>query len=83
MHKVELVFKPMGKEKGYPHPIDFEDIPNRMKEFEKELLDIVNRELESEFLIKVLKVHEELGSVKARQAKELINRFDETLVSVC
>ncbi|KAI7896064.1 RTC4-like domain-containing protein [Mucor mucedo] len=79
MHKVELVYKPMAIEKGYPTHIEFEEIGARVKLFESELKDIVEGRLESSFLETVMRVHQELGSVKARQTKQLMTRFEETL----
>lgn len=81
IHKIELVFKPMAIEKGYPTRIDFEQIGPRISLFESELKDIVEAKLESTFLKTVLQAHQELGSVKARQAKQLMTRFEETLVT--
>jgi hypothetical protein len=81
VHKVELIYKPLAKEKGYPQHIEFEKIDDRIKLFKQELIDIIEGKIASSFLEKELKIHQKLGSVKARQAKELINRFDDSLVS--
>lgn len=82
MHKVELIYKPLAKEKGYPTSIDFEGIHARVREMKDDLDKVVNGDVKSEFLDKVLKAHKDFGSIKARQAKELIHRFTETLVSI-
>ncbi|CAO3608811.1 unnamed protein product [Mucor hiemalis] len=79
MHKVELVYNPLAIERGYPTNINFGEIPERVKEMESELKEIIDRKKESQFLEKVLEVHKELGSEKARRTTVLINRFDEYL----
>lgn len=79
MHKVELIYKPLGLKRGYPTNINFEGIPDRVKEMKSELKDIIDKKIESQFLKKVLAVHEEMGADKARRTTELINRFDEYL----
>lgn len=82
MHKVELVMKPLGIKRGYPAQVDFAAIDDRMKQFKQELVDIIEGKLESLFLTNALEVHKELGSVKARQAASMMNRFEETLVKL-
>lgn len=80
IHKIELVFKPLAIERGYPTTIEFERLDERIKAFEPELKDIIDGRIKSTFLEKVLSVHEKLGSMKARQAAEFMTRFEQTLV---
>ncbi|KAI9255851.1 RTC4-like domain-containing protein [Helicostylum pulchrum] len=79
MHKVELVMKPLGIKKGYPAQIDFEAIDDRIKQFKQELEEIIEDKQDSLFLTNAREAHKELGSVKARQATSMMNRFEETL----
>ncbi|CEP08838.1 hypothetical protein [Parasitella parasitica] len=73
-HQIELVFKPLGKEKGYPEHIDFDAIANRITLFQDELLGIIERRVPSTYLDDAYSRFEKLG-MKARSSKELLMVF--------
>lgn len=73
-HRIELEFKPLAKEKGYPERIDFEAIPDRIATFQDELLGIVDRKTPSTYLDDAYDRFKKLG-MKARSAKEMMAVF--------
>lgn len=79
VHRTELEFKPMAKERNYPENINFEDIKNRITLFEADLKSIANREKPSKYLDNALKRFKELGT-NARKANEVMKVFKEFLV---
>lgn len=75
-HQIELVFKPMAIEKGYPQQIDFNVIPDRIALFQDEILGIIERKVPSTYLDAAYDRMEKLG-MKARSAKQLLAIFEE------
>ncbi|KAK4512753.1 uncharacterized protein ATC70_003459 [Mucor velutinosus] len=73
-HQIELKFKPLAKEKGYPERIDFDAIPDRIALFQDELLGIVDRKVPSTYLDAAYDRFEKMG-MKARSAKEMLAVF--------
>ena len=47
MHYAEIEIVPLGIKAGYPTNIDFTIIPNWINDIKNDLLDIINRKLES------------------------------------
>ena len=41
LHKIELVIKPEGEERGYPATIDFNRLEHRMRKFDQELQHVI------------------------------------------
>ncbi|KAI8369998.1 RTC4-like domain-containing protein [Blakeslea trispora] len=78
IHRIELVFKSMAKEKGYPEPIDFEALPGRIESLRESFESIINRSQPSSFLELAQQEFERLGN-KARDVKQVIQRFHLTL----
>jgi hypothetical protein len=78
-HRIELIYKPMAIKKGYPTDIDFDAIPDRIKNFEEELKSIVDHEYPSTYLDAAMKRFKELG-LKARRAEEVMKQFEDYLV---
>jgi hypothetical protein len=79
-HKIELVFKPIAIEKGYPQHIDFDAIPDRISVFRDEILGIIERKVPSTYLDAAYGRMEKLG-MKARSAKQLLAIFEEFKVN--
>lgn len=75
-HQIELVFKPMAIEKGYPQQINFDAIPDRIALFQDEILGIIERKVSSTYLDAAYDRMEKLG-MKARSAKQLLAVFEE------
>lgn len=75
-HQIELVFKPMAKEKGYPRHIEFGAIANRIESFQDELKSIIDRTVPSTFLDAAYARFEELG-LQARSAKQMLVVFED------
>ncbi|KAI7901479.1 RTC4-like domain-containing protein [Cokeromyces recurvatus] len=75
VHKIELKYKPMAKEKGYPEHIDFNLIDKRIMSFQGELKSIIDKSLPSSFLDNALKRFEKLGT-KARNTDEVLKTFE-------
>ncbi|EPB92162.1 hypothetical protein HMPREF1544_00987 [Mucor circinelloides 1006PhL] len=75
-HQIELKFKPMAKEKGYPEHIDFDAIADRIDLFQDELLGIIERKVSSTYLDAAYCRFEKMG-VKARSAKEMLAVFED------
>jgi hypothetical protein len=80
-HRIELIFKPMAIEKGYPTDIDFDAISDRIKGFEDDLKSIVDRVYPSTYLSTAMKRFEELG-LRARRAEEVMKQFEDHLVKM-
>ncbi|GAN02066.1 conserved hypothetical protein [Mucor ambiguus] len=74
-HQIELKFKPLAKEKGYPERINFDAIPGRIALFQDELLGIVDRKIPSIYLDAAYGRFEKMG-MKARSAKEMLAVFE-------
>ncbi|KAI8638137.1 RTC4-like domain-containing protein [Parasitella parasitica] len=75
-HQIELVFKPLGRKKGYPEHIDFDAIADRITLFQDEILGIIERRVPSTYLDAAYSRFEKLG-VKARSTKELLVVFED------
>ncbi|KAI9279793.1 RTC4-like domain-containing protein [Sporodiniella umbellata] len=78
-HRLELVWKPMAKSQGYPDPVDFEILSSRIEGQRHVLLDIIQGQKESGCFTKAKQRVQQLGSHKAKGAKELIHQFEQTL----
>lgn len=74
-HQIELKFKPLAKEKGYPERIDFDAIPDRIASFQDELLGIIERKVPSTYLDAAYDRFKEMG-MKARSTREMFAVFE-------
>lgn len=74
-HQIELRFKPLAKEKGYPERIDFDAIPDRIALFQDELSGIIERKVPSTYLDDAYGRFEKMG-MKARSAKQMLAVFE-------
>ncbi|KAL9553287.1 hypothetical protein MBANPS3_003346 [Mucor bainieri] len=74
-HQIELKFKPLAKEKGWPERINFDAIPDRIASFQDELLGIIDRKVPSTYLDTAYDRFEKMG-MKARSAKEMLAVFE-------
>lgn len=75
LHHTELVIKPDGLKKGYPTQIDFKSIPDRMKNFDKELKDIICNKLKSDYRQIAEEAYRKEGVTKARSTLSIFSRF--------
>ncbi|KAI8076585.1 RTC4-like domain-containing protein, partial [Gilbertella persicaria] len=77
-HKIELIFKPMAKERGYPGSIDFDQLKERLVLFKHDLESIIDRQTPSSFLELAQNEFKNKG-IQARNAIEVMKRFEQTL----
>ncbi|GBB95873.1 hypothetical protein RclHR1_26300001 [Rhizophagus clarus] len=76
MNHGELNIVPLGLSKGYPEYIDFNVLPSRIIKFEKDLIEIINRNISSYYWDIASSIYKEVGYNKAKAPMMLMNRFE-------
>ncbi len=76
MHRAELHIIPNGLSKGYPEFIDFNQLISRVYNFNEELLEIINGNLESYYQEMSFSIYQEIGYNKAKSPMILFNRCE-------
>ncbi|GBB97117.1 hypothetical protein RclHR1_02920002 [Rhizophagus clarus] len=76
MHHGELNIVPLGLLKGYPEYIDFNVLPSRIIKFEKDLVEIINKNITSYYWDIASSIYKEVGYNKVKAPMMFMNRFE-------
>jgi hypothetical protein len=81
IHHAETTIVPDGIQKGYPAEINFELLKGRIIQMKDELLNIINKKIDSYYQDFSLEICKEVGSRKAETPMILMNQFEKLRVS--
>ena len=76
IHYAEATIVPEGIRKGYPMEINFELLETRVTQMKDELLNIINKKINSYYWDFSMEVCKEIGSRKARTPMGIMGRFE-------
>jgi hypothetical protein len=76
IHYAETTIVPDGIDKGYPMEINFELLETRIVQMKDELLDIINKKVNSYYRDFSIEICQKVGARKAETPMSIMGRFE-------